>query len=328
MTDLSVRIGRLRFANPVMPASGTFGPELAEVFDLNGLGALVTKSVTPEPRTGNPTPRVAETGQGLLNSIGIPGKGIPAWIAKDLPAWRRFTSPLVVSVSAPTAEAFGEAARALTQAGVAAIEANISCPNLEEDGRAFAATPGPAAAAIAAMVRATHLPIWAKLSPQTGDLTGVARACEDAGAEALVVSNTILGLAIDIEAAKPALGAGMGGYSGPGFKPIALRMVWQCAQSVGVPVIGCGGISRAEDAVEFLMAGASAVQVGTVSFIEPDAMPRIIEGLSAFCARKGIARVADLTGMALPEALRRRAAAPHAEAAHAAAERALLGSAA
>lgn len=312
--DLSVRIGRLRLANPVMPASGTFGPELAEVFDLNALGALVTKSVTPEPRAGNPTPRVAETGQGLLNSIGIPGKGIPAWIAADLPVWRRFTAPLVVSVSAPTAEAFGEAARALSLPGVAALEANISCPNLEEDGRAFAATAGPAAAAVAAMVRATHLPVWAKLSPQTGDLAGVARACEEAGAEALVVSNTILGLAIDIEAARPALGAGMGGYSGPGFKPIALRMVWQCAQAVQVPIIGCGGISRAEDAVEFLMAGASAVQVGTVSFIEPDAMPRIIAGLSAFCARKGIARVAALTGAALPEEARRRLAAVRAAA--------------
>jgi dihydroorotate dehydrogenase (NAD+) catalytic subunit len=306
VTDLSVRIGRLRLANPVMPASGTFGPELAEVFDLNGLGALVTKSVTPEPRIGNPTPRVAETGQGLLNSIGIPGKGIPAWIEADLPVWRRFAPPLVVSVSAPTAEAFGEAARRLTQPGVAAIEANISCPNLEEDGRAFAATPGPAAAAVAAMVRATHLPVWAKLSPQTGDLAGVARACAAAGAEALVVANTILGLAIDIEAAKPALGAGMGGYSGPGFKPIALRMVWQCAQAVSIPVIGCGGIARPEDAVEFLMAGASAVQVGTATFIAPDAMPRIIAGLEAFCARKGHARVCDLTGLALPQASLRR----------------------
>ncbi|MCS6931175.1 MAG: dihydroorotate dehydrogenase, partial [Acetobacteraceae bacterium] len=321
MTELSVRIGRLSLANPVMPASGTFGPELAEVFDLDLLGALVTKSVTPAPRAGNPTPRVAETGQGLLNSIGIPGKGIPAWIAADLPLWRRFAAPLVVSVSAPTAEAFGEAARALTRPGVAALEANISCPNLEEDGRAFAAAPGPAAAAVAAMVRATHLPVWAKLSPQTGDLVGVARACEEAGAEALVVANTILGLAIDIEAARPALGAGMGGYSGPGFKPIALRMVWQCAQAVHVPIIGCGGISRPEDAVEFLMAGASAVQVGTATFREPDAMPRIIAGLAAFCARKGIARVADLTGMALPK--RGRAKGPAGEGRDTAAQGAL-----
>ena len=192
MVDHTTRLGRLVLTTPVMPASGTFGPELADVFDLNRLGALVTKSVTPEPRRGNPTPRVAETGQGLLNSIGIPGKGLAAWLAHDLPIWRRFSTPLVVSLSAPTATAFAEAARALTVPWVAAIEANISCPNLEEDGRAFAADPGPAAAAIAAMVAATHLPIWAKLSPNTGDVAAVARACQDAGAEALVVANTIL----------------------------------------------------------------------------------------------------------------------------------------
>ncbi|PZW48786.1 dihydroorotate oxidase B catalytic subunit [Humitalea rosea] len=300
MPDLSVRIGGLTLANPVMPASGTFGPELGEVFDLDRLGALVTKSVTPEPRRGNPTPRVAETGQGLLNSIGIPGKGIEAWIAYDLPVWRRFAAPLVVSLSAPTASAFAEAARALTVEGVAAIEANISCPNLEADGRAFAAEPGPAAAAIAAMRGATRLPIWAKLSPNTGDAAAVARACEEAGADALVVANTILGLAIDLATLRPALGAGMGGYSGPGFKPIALRLVWQCAQAVRIPVIGCGGIATGQDAVEFLAAGATAVQVGTASFIQPAAMLQVIEGISAFCTARGFSRVSDLTGIALP----------------------------
>jgi len=298
--DLSVRIGGLVLANPVMPASGTFGPELAEVFDLSRLGALVTKSVTPEPRRGNPTPRVAEAGQGLLNSIGIPGKGIPAWLSHDLPVWRGVAAPLVVSVSAPTAGAFAEAARALSVAGVAAIEANISCPNLEADGRAFAAEPGPAAAAIAAMRGATGLPIWAKLSPNTGDVAAVARACEEAGADALVVANTILGLAIDLATLRPALGAGMGGYSGPGFKPIALRLVWQCAQAVRIPIIGCGGIASGEDAVEFLAAGASAVQVGTASFVQPAAMLRVIEGIGAFCAARGFSRVSELTGIALP----------------------------
>ncbi len=300
MVDLATRIGRLALASPVMPASGTFGAELAEVFDLNRLGALVTKSVTPEPRRGNPTPRVAETGQGLLNSIGIPGKGLAAWLAYDLPVWRRFSAPLIVSLSAPTATAFAEAARALTVPGVAAIEANISCPNLEEDGRAFAADPGPAAAAIAAMVAATHLPIWAKLSPNTGDVAAVARACEAAGAEALVVANTILGLAIDLDTLAPALGAGMGGYSGPGFKPIALRLVWQCAQAVRLPIIGCGGITTGADAVEFLAAGATAVQVGTATFVQPEAMLRVTEGIADFCSKRGYARVADLTGIALP----------------------------
>lgn len=298
MVDLSVRIGGLRLASPVMPASGTFGPELAEVFDLDLLGALVTKSVTPDPRRGNPTPRVAETGQGLLNSIGIPGKGIAAWLAHDLPAWQRFAAPLVVSLSAPSAAAFAAAARALSVPGVAAIEANISCPNLEEDGRAFAAEPGPAAAAIAAIRAATALPVWAKLSPNTGDIAAVARACEDAGADALVVANTILGLAIDLDTMAPALGAGMGGYSGPGFKPIALRLVWQCAQAVRIPVIGCGGITTGNDAVEFMLAGAAAVQVGTATFIQPAAMLRVTEGIAAFCAGRGFARVAELTGRA------------------------------
>jgi dihydroorotate dehydrogenase (NAD+) catalytic subunit len=302
MVELAVDIGGLRLANPVMPASGTFGPELAQVFDLDRLGALVTKSVTPDPREGNPLPRLAETESGVLNSIGIPGKGLDHFIAHAMPEWRRFRAPLVVSLSAPTVAAFADAARRLANTeGVAAIEANISCPNLEEDGRAFAMEPGSAAAATAAMREAVGaLPLWVKLSPNTGDVAAVAQACEAAGADALVVANTILGLAIDIETARPKLGAGMGGFSGPAFKPIALRLVWQAAQAVRIPVVGVGGISTAEDAVEFLMAGAAAVQVGTASFVSPTAMLAVLDGLSAFCARKGFARVSDLTGLALP----------------------------
>ena len=302
MVDLTTRIGALTLANPVMPASGTFGPELAQVFDLDALGALVTKSVTPDFRAGNPLPRLCETEAGVLNSIGIPGKGLDHFIAHAMPDWRRFRAPLVVSFSAPTVAAFADgAARLAATEGVAAIEANISCPNLEEDGRAFAMHPGSAAAATAAMRRAAAaLPLWVKLSPNTADIAAVARAVEAEGADAVVVANTILGLAIDIETARPKLGSGMGGFSGPGFKPIALRLVWQCAQAVRIPVIGVGGIATAEDAVEFLMAGATAVQVGTASFVSPTAMPQVIEGLRDFCARRGIARVADLIGAALP----------------------------
>jgi dihydroorotate dehydrogenase (NAD+) catalytic subunit len=302
MVDLTTRIGSLTLANPVMPASGTFGPELAQVFDLDALGALVTKSVTPEFRAGNPLPRLCETEAGVLNSIGIPGKGLGHFIAHAMPYWRRFRAPLVVSLSAPTVASFADcAARLAATDGVAAIEANISCPNLEEDGRAFAMHPEPAAAATAAMRRAAGaLPLWVKLSPNTGDIAAVARAVEGAGADAVVVANTILGLAIDIETAQPRLGSGMGGFSGPAFKPIALRLVWQVAQAVRIPVIGVGGIASAEDAVEFLMAGAVAVQVGTASFVSPTAMLGVIEGLRGFCARKGLGRAAELTGSALP----------------------------
>jgi len=303
MPDMTTRIGALTLSNPVMPASGTFGPELAKVFDLDSLGALVTKSITPEYRSGNPLPRLCETEAGVLNSIGIPGKGLDHFIAHAMPEWRRFRAPLVVSFSAPTVAAFGEgAARLAATPGIAAIEANISCPNLEEDGRAFAMHPHTAAAAIAAMRRAAPgFPLWVKLSPNTGDIAAVARAVEAEGADALVVANTILGLAIDIETARPKLGSGMGGFSGPAFKPVALRLVWQTALAVRIPVIGAGGIATAEDAVEFLMAGACAVQVGTATFVSPTAMPQVIEGLRAFCARRGIARVADLVGAALPK---------------------------
>lgn len=244
----------------------------------------------------------------MLNSIGIPGKGLDHFIAHAMPEWRHFRAPLVVSLSAPTVAAFADAvARLSATPGIAAIEANISCPNLEQDGRAFAMEPGSAAAATRAMRTATALPLWVKLSPNTGDIAAVARAVEAEGADALVVANTILGLAIDIEAARPRLGSGTGGFSGPAFKPIALRLVWQTAQAVRVPVIGVGGIATAEDAVEFLMAGATAVQVGTATFVSPTAMPGVIEGLRAFCARKGVRRVADLTGLALPHVLPRAA---------------------
>lgn len=299
--DLTVRVGALTLRNPVMPASGTFGPEMARAFPLDTLGALVTKSVTPEARTGNPLPRIAETEGGILNSIGIPGKGLDAFIAGAVPEWRSFGAPVIVSLSAPSVAAFAAACARLDEVeGIAAIEGNISCPNLEEDGRAFAVAPEPAAAATAAMRRATRLPLWVKLSPNTGDIAAVARAVEDSGADAVVAVNTILGLSIDVEARRPRLGNVMGGLSGPGFKPIALRMVWQCANAVRVPVIGCGGIAGAEDAIEFLMAGATAVQVGTASFVSPNAMPRVIAGLSDWCARRGVARVADLVGAALP----------------------------
>jgi dihydroorotate dehydrogenase (NAD+) catalytic subunit len=296
MVDLRVRIGDLTLKNPVMPASGTFSEGLARVFSFDHLGAVVTKTITAELRGGNPTPRVAEVGQGMLNSIGIPSKGVPNFINHIMPEYERFTTPLVVSVSAPTAERFGEVVRQFDIPGIAAIEANISCPNIEEDGKAFAMRPRSTAAVVAELRRATRLPLSVKLTPNTGDVAAVARAAQDNGADALVVANTILAMSIDTETFRPRLGSIMGGYSGPAIKPITLRMTYQCAKAVRIPVIGCGGIASTEDAVEYLLSGATAVQVGTATFIKPETMLDVIAGLSAFCERKGIARVSDLIG--------------------------------
>ncbi len=296
MTDLAVRIGDLTLANPVMPASGTFAEGLAQVMDLNRLGALVTKTITRELRAGNPLPRVAETRDGMLNAIGIPSKGVPYFLEHTLPEMARWTPPLVVSISAPTVEGFADLAAAVSVPGVAAIEANISCPNIEEDGRAFAMRAASTAAVMRRLRAATRLPLWAKLTPNTGDIAEIAQAAEAEGADALVVANTILAMAIDLTSFRPRLGNVMGGLSGPAIKPIVLRQVYQCARRVHVPVIGCGGIGTADDAAEYLLAGATAVQVGTATFLHPTAMLSIIDGLAAFCAARNIRRVAELTG--------------------------------
>jgi dihydroorotate dehydrogenase (NAD+) catalytic subunit len=301
MIDLSVRVGGLTLANPVMPASGTFAEGLEKVMDFNRLGAFVTKTITRELRAGNPLPRVVERAGGLINSIGIPSKGVPYFLEETLPHYMRYKPPLVVSISAPTAEGFANLAAELTRAGVAAIEANISCPNIEEDGKAFAMRAASTELVVRQLRAATSLPLWVKLTPNTGDLPEVARAAELAGADALVVANTILAMAIDLETFKPCLGNIMGGLSGPAIKPIVLRQVYQCARAVKIPVIGCGGISTTEDAVEYMLAGATAVQVGTATFVQPAAMTTIIDGLAKFCERRDIARVADLIGAVLNE---------------------------
>jgi dihydroorotate dehydrogenase (NAD+) catalytic subunit len=301
MIDLSVRVGDLTLANPVMPASGTFAEGLDKVMDFNRLGALVTKTITRELRAGNPLPRVVERAGGLINSIGIPSKGVPHFLEETLPHYARYRPPLVVSISAPTAEGFARLASELTRAGVAAIEANISCPNIEEDGKAFAMRASSTELVVRQLRAATSLPLWVKLTPNTGDLAEIACAAELAGADALVVANTILAMAIDLDTFKPCLGNIMGGLSGPAIKPIVLRQVYQCARSVKIPVIGCGGISSAEDAVEYMLAGATAVQVGTATFIRPAAMTTIIDGLARFCERRDIVRITDLIGAVLNE---------------------------
>jgi dihydroorotate dehydrogenase (NAD+) catalytic subunit len=296
LADLRVRLGSLILKNPVMPASGCFAHEYASAMDLGRLGALVTKSVTPKRRIGNPVPRVAETDAGMLNSIGIPSNGLLYYVDNIIPHYAGLPAPLVASVSADTAEEFAAACEALSLPGVAAIEANISCPNIEADGRAFAMSARDTYHAIAEIKRFARVPIWAKLTPNVADIAEIARAAEDAGADALVVANTLLGMAIDPETRKPKLGNVMGGLSGPAIRPVIVRMVFQCARAVHIPIIGCGGIMTAADAVEHLLAGATAVQVGTASFLDPAAMIGIIDGLTAYCERHGVARIAELTG--------------------------------
>lgn len=296
MADLSVKVGSVNLRNPVMPASGCFAIEYAEALDFNRLGALVIKSLSPTCRAGNPTPRVADCQGGMLNAIGIPSHGLDYYLERVLPPYTRFDTPVVASVSADTAALFAEAAAALSLPQVAAIEANISCPNLEADGRAFAVSPQDTFEVLSAIRRQTRHPLWAKLTPNTADVAAVARAAEAAGADALVMGNTVLGMAIDVRTRKPKLGNVMGGLSGPAIKPIALRMVHQCHRAVSLPIIGCGGIATADDAVEFLLAGASAVQVGTASFIDPGVMGKIVDGLHAYCQAHGVERIQTLTG--------------------------------
>jgi dihydroorotate dehydrogenase (NAD+) catalytic subunit len=294
--DLSVKIGGLELRNPVMPASGTFAEGLDRATDFTRLGAFVTKTITRELRTGNPLPRVVERPGSLINAIGIPSKGVPHFIAETLPYYARYDIPLVVSISAPTADGFASLAAELSLPGVAAIEANISCPNIEENGKAFAMRAESTEHVTRALRGATPLPLWVKLTPNTSDMPEVACAAEAAGADAVVVANTILAMAIDLKTFKPCLGKIMGGLSGPAIKPIILRHVFQCAKAIGIPIIACGGISTADDAVEYMLAGATAVQVGTATFIQPNAMMTIIDGVEAFCLHRDIARAAELTG--------------------------------
>jgi len=301
MVDLAVDIAGVRLKNPIMPASGTFSEELADIFDLERLGAHVTKTITRGWRDGNPTPRVCEVGGSMLNSIGIPSKGIGYFVDKVIPFYRAYETPLVVSISGNTADEFATLCSEVSVDGVAAIEVNISCPNIEEDGKAFAIRPSSTYEVMRRLRKATSLPLWAKLTPNTGETPDVARAAEEGGADALVVANTVLAMAIDIRSRRPKLGNLMGGLSGPSLKPIALRMAYQCARATRIPVIGCGGISTVEDVLEYLIAGASAVQVGTATFINPTVMPGIIDGLAAYIEAEGLRSVRELVGTVIDE---------------------------
>ena len=297
MVDLTTNIGNLKLKNPIMPASGTFSDELSSVFDINLLGAHVAKTITAELRTGNATPRVSEIGYNMLNSIGIPSKGIDDFKENILPLYKKYKVPFVASVSAPSADEFAYICNEISLPGVDAIEINISCPNIEDDGKAFAMRPNSTFNVIDKVRSITNLPLWAKLTPNTGEITEVAIAAEEAGADALVVANTILAMQININTFKPTLGNIMGGLSGPGLKPIVLRMVYQCSKVVDIPIIGCGGIANSDDVVEFLLAGATAVQVGTATFINPSVMISIISNLNEYCNKNKLSKISDLIGL-------------------------------
>lgn len=296
MVDMSVRIGTLELKNPVMPGSGTFAEGLDKVMDLNRLGAIVTKTVTPDVREGCPPPRVVEYRDATLMAIGIPCKGPEHYVNDIVQFYRRFKTPLIASISAPSVEEFARLASYISVPGVAAIEANISCPNLQKDGLSFSMDGEATEHVIRAMKSATDRPIWAKLTPNVTDIAAVAQAAESGGADAVTVANGMLGMEVDVENFRPALGNVTGGLTGPATKPVILRMAYQVAHAVRIPVIGCGGISTAKDAIAYMMVGASAVQVGTANFIHPTAMLDIIAGIEDFCRRKGLARASYLTG--------------------------------
>ena len=291
----------LLLANPVMTASGTFGygTEYRHVFDIQKLGAIVCKGTTLEPREGNPQPRLAETTCGLLNSIGLQNIGVQALIKEKAPLWAGWRVPVIVNIAGETVDEYAQLAGALEGvAGVSAIEVNISCPNIKAGGAEFGANPDSAAEVTAAVKAATTLPVMVKLTPNTSDIAKVALAVAGAGADAISLINTLKGMAIDVANRKPFLGGITGGLSGPAVKSVALYMVYEVAGVVDLPVVGCGGITSGSDAIEFIMAGASAVQVGTASFSNPRAPLDVLEGIEQFMEKEGINNLADLISVA------------------------------
>ncbi|AHG65231.1 dihydroorotate dehydrogenase [Advenella mimigardefordensis] len=296
MVNTTVKIGSLELANPVMPASGTFAEGMAQIIDINRLGAIVTKTITSDKRQGNPPPRIAEFRNSTLFSIGIPSKGADYYIEETVTFYRQYTPPLVASISADSIDQFGELAAKISVPGVQAIEANISCPNLKKNGQAFGMDAEATYQVVRAMKAATQVPIWPKMTPNAANIVEIALAAQEAGADAIVVSNALLAMAIDVDTFLPKVANVMGGITGPAMKPILLRMAHQCAQAVDIPVIGCGGIESAEDAIEYLLAGASAVQVGTANFVSPNTMLQVINDIIAFCERRDISHVSELVG--------------------------------
>ena len=297
--DLSVRIGGVPLKNPVMTASGTFGygREFSLLMDLNRLGGIIVKGLSLEPSRGNPPPRITETPCGMLNAIGLENVGIEAFAAEKLPYLRTLSTPVWVNIYGKTVDEYARLAERIQEIeGISGVEVNISCPNVKSGGVAFGVDPEAAFEVIRAVRRRTELPLMAKLSPNVADITLIARRAVDAGADALSLINTITGMAVDVENRRPRIGNITGGLSGPAIRPVAVRMVWQVARAVDVPVVGIGGILTASDALEFLIAGAAAVQVGTANFVNPRATLDIIEGINAYMVRHGFTALRDIIG--------------------------------
>jgi dihydroorotate dehydrogenase (NAD+) catalytic subunit len=297
--NLSVQIGTLRLLNPVTVASGTFGygVEYAQLLDLNQLGAVVVKGIRLHPVRGNPTPRTAEAASGMLNAIGLQGPGVDGFIKKYWPFLKKLKVPAIINIWGTTVEEYAEVARRFDAlGGVGALELNVSCPNIKEGGAQFGTDCKLLSQVVAACRKATTLPLITKMSPNVVSIAPFAKAAEDAGSDALAITNSYPAMAIDIQTRKPKLANITGGLTGPAIKPIAIKLVWEAAKAVKIPIIGMGGIQNADDAIEFLMAGATAVAVGTANFYEPQTTLQVIAGIREFMERRKIRDVCEITG--------------------------------
>src|SRR5215211_3281458 len=297
--DLSVTLGSLTLPNPLIAASGCFGYglEYEQVVDLSSLGGVVSKGLFMKERQGHPPPRIVETPAGMINAIGLQGIGVHRFVKEKLPLLRKAGARTFVNVCGTTLDEYVEVCKVLSQAeGVAAIELNISCPNIKEGGIQFGCSLHGTYDVVSAVKKATRLPVIPKLTPNVTDVASFAKAAEDAGADAVSLVNTFLAMAIDVETRRPKISNGMGGLSGPAIRPIAVRMVYECHQAVKIPILGMGGIATASDVLEFLIAGANAVQVGTANFVDPMIWPKLLDGITDYMERHHIARVGDLVG--------------------------------
>jgi len=297
--DLSVTLGSLALPNPLIAASGCFGYglEYEQVVDLSTLGAVVSKGLFMKERQGHPPPRIVETPAGMINAIGLQGIGVHRFVKEKLPLLNKTGARTFVNVCGTTLDEYVEVCKVLSQAeGVAAIELNISCPNIKEGGIQFGCSLTGTYDVVSAVKKATHLPVIPKLTPNVTDVASFARAAEDAGADAVSLVNTFLAMAIDVETRRPKITNVLGGLSGPAIRPIAVRMVWECYQLVKIPIIGMGGITDARDAIEFMLAGATAVQIGTQNFIDPFIWSKVLDGLKDYMTRHNVAKITDLIG--------------------------------